>query len=61
MTIYHALKCRGVYETFDYDLFGTLRFMNFRKKIKFLKLCRLTEKSCDRLCRKLNKNMEDKQ
>jgi len=59
MTVYHALYSGKVYNTFAYDLFGTLRFMNFRDKIKFLKRCRLTEKSCDKLCKKLNKKMEE--
>lgn len=65
MTIYHALKSRGVFETWEYDFIGTIKAFyithDFRGLLKFLKLCRLTEKSCDKLCKKLNKNMEGKQ
>jgi len=55
MTVYHALYSGKTYDTFAYDLFGTLKFLGFKDQIKFIKHCRLTEKSCDRLCKRLNK------
>lgn len=54
MTVYHALYLGKTYDTFAYDLFGTLKYLGFKDQIKFIKHCRLTEKSCDRLCKRLN-------
>lgn len=56
MKIYYPLRCNGVYEPFPYDLKSSLvGFYSKIDAIKFLLRCRITKRSAERFCNKLNK------